>query len=197
MVEDFLDPYFIELYRLTGEPLVDFFLGTFFLACLSVLIGEFTISVVYRLNKGYYDRLNAEVFEKNNLAIEALRSRNKEAYKKYNKLANDAFGKVFFNQFGLSAASLWPILFVLAWMQSRFMGIEFPLFGITVNYFLIFLLMYILARILFKNIRHKLPYFKNIHKMLQEYDREKNRMLDITDMMEGRAVEKGRPYKIS
>ena len=35
------------LYRLTGYPLVDYYLGTFLLAFLTVLVGEFTISIVF------------------------------------------------------------------------------------------------------------------------------------------------------
>ena len=62
-------------------------------------------------------------FEKmNRLSSEALSLGDKESYKACNKEGNDAFGQLFFNKFGLSAASLWPIFFALAWMQDRFAG---------------------------------------------------------------------------
>ena len=47
-----LDPVLIILYRLTGYPLVDYYLGTFLLALLTVLVGEFTISIVFQGEQG-------------------------------------------------------------------------------------------------------------------------------------------------
>ncbi len=68
-----LDPVFITLYRLTGYPLVDYYLGTFLLAFLTVLVGEFTISIVFKVNKAHLDRLNARVEKMKRLSEEALR----------------------------------------------------------------------------------------------------------------------------
>jgi hypothetical protein len=58
-------------------------------------------------------------------------------------------------------------------MQTRFQGVEFALawpldllFGDCVAYPFIFIPMYILARIVFKYLRPRLPYFKGVQAML-------------------------------
>lgn len=169
----FLDPVLILLYRLTGDPLTDYYLGTFLLALLTVLVGEFTISFVYRINKTHLEKLNARVEKMKRLSSEALALGDQEGYKACNKEGNDAFGQLFFNKFGLSAASLWPIFFALAWMQERFAEIDLPLplIGLEINYFFFFVLCYIAARIFFGRIKPKLPYFKGIHQTLLTYEK--------------------------
>ena len=167
-----LDPILIIFYRLTGHPLVDYYLGTFLLALLTVLVGELTISIVFRINKAHLDKLNARVEKMKRLSEEALNLADEKAYRAINKEGNDAFGHLFFNKFGLSAASLWPIFFALAWMQERFAEIALPIpwIGWEINYFFFFLLCYILARIFFGRVKRHLPYFKGMHRMLRAYD---------------------------
>lgn len=167
-----LDPILIIFYRLTGHPLVDYYLGTFLLALLTVLVGELTISIVFRINKAHLDKLNARVEMMKHLSEEALNLGDEKAYRAINKEGNDAFGHLFFNKFGLSAASLWPIFFALAWMQERFAEIALPIpwIGWEINYFFFFLLCYILARIFFGRVKRHLPYFKGMHRMLRAYD---------------------------
>jgi len=169
---EILDPVLITLYRLTGYPLVDYYLGTFLLAFLTVLVGEFTISIVFKVNKAHLDRLNARAEKMSHLSEEAFRLGDEKSYKAVNKEGNDAFGQLFFNKFGLSAASLWPIFFALAWMQERFADIDLPLpwIGWKINYVFFFLLCYILARILFGRIKRKLPYFRGMHEILMTYE---------------------------
>jgi hypothetical protein len=167
-----IDSVLICLYRITGNPLLDYFLGTFLLALSAVVIGELTISLVFRINKAHLDKLNAKMEKMNLLSMEALNAGDKENYKACNKEGNDAFGQLFFNKFGLSAASLWPIFFALAWMQDRFaeIGLPLPLIGLEINYFFFFLLCYILARIFFGHVKRKLPYFKKVHEALLKYE---------------------------
>ncbi len=169
-----LDPVLILFYRLTGQPLLDYWLGTFLLALLTVVIGELTISIVFRINKAHLDKLNARVEKMKRLSEEALNLGDEKAYKAINKEGNDAFGHLFFNKFGLSAASLWPIFFALAWMQERFAEIDLPLpwIGWEINYVFFFLLCYVLARILFGRLKRHLPYFKGVHRMLSTYDQK-------------------------
>jgi hypothetical protein len=170
---EIFDPVLITLYRLTGYPLADYFLGTFLLALLAVVVGELTISIVFKVNKAHLDRLNAKVEKMSHLSEEALRLGDEESYKAINKEGNDAFGHLFFNKFGLSAASLWPIFFALAWMQERFseIGLPLPWIGWEINYFFFFLLCYILARIFFGRIKRKLPYFRGMHQTLLTYEK--------------------------
>jgi len=165
-----LDHMLITFYRITGDPVSGFFLGTFLLALLAVVIGELTISVAYLLNRVHIKALNDRMARMHNLSLNALRSGQKEEYRRSNKEANDAFGRVFFNAVALSAASLWPVFFALSWMQERFMGIDFPVpfTGLTVNYVLIFLICYVLARILFGGMRSRLPYFSKVQKIVDE-----------------------------
>ena len=168
-----LDTILITFYRLTGYPLVDYYLGTLVLALLTVLVGELTISFVFRINKVHLDKLNDRVEQMKRLSSEALALGDRAGYKACNKEGNDAYGQLFFNKFGLSAASLWPIFFALAWMQERFseIGLPLPWLGWEINYFFFFLLCYIVVRIFFGRIKRQLPYFKGIHQTLLTYEK--------------------------
>lgn len=159
-----LDSFLITFYNLTGLVFIDYFIGTFLLAMLTVLIGDFTTSLVYRANRPYFGRLNARLGELHKLSMEALRLKDKTGYRSVNREANDTFGLVFFGMFGLSASYLWPAFFALAWMQTRFAGIEFPLFlsNWTTSYVFTFLVCYLLGRIMFVKLKPYLPYFKSV-----------------------------------
>ena len=74
-----------------------------------------------------------------------------------------------------SAGILWPIPFVLQWMQWRFGDVQFPIalpfsvvFTDGVGYLFTFFPIYILARIIFKRMRPWLPYFRGVQKMLDD-----------------------------
>jgi ABC-type multidrug transport system fused ATPase/permease subunit len=168
----FLDPYFIWMYRLSGYTFADFLVGTFLLALMAVVIGELTISVVFLLSRRGVDKINAEVVKYYRLSEDALSAGDRVSYKATNKLANDAFGKWFFMQFGLSAAFIWPIFFVLAWMQTRFADVEFPLFftQFSLGYVGVFITLFAAAYMTFKRIKYRIPYFKRIKKILDLYD---------------------------
>jgi hypothetical protein len=172
-VFEFLDPYFIQLYRLSGYTFVDFLFGTFVLALTAVIVGELTISVVFLLSYRRIDTINAEVVRYQKLAADALSAEDNEAYAAANKLANDAFGKSFFQQFGLSAAFLWPVFFALAWMQTRFVDVEFPLLfsDVSLGFIGVFIALYAAAYLIIKKTKHRLPYFRRIKAILDSYDR--------------------------
>ena len=164
----FLDGLLIQLYRITGFPLLDYYLGTFLLAGLAVIVGEFTISLVFKANKSHLERLNNRVEKLERLSEEALRRGDPHSYQAVNREGNDAFGHLFFNQFGLSAAYLWPVFLSLAWMRDRFSEVDLPLpwIGWQINYMVFFLLCYIPARILFNRLKGRLPYFRGVRRML-------------------------------
>ncbi len=168
-----IDSVLMYLYRISGNPLLDYYLGTFLLAFIAVVVGEGTISVVFLINKAHLDRLNSKVQKMNRLSMEALSLGDKESYKACNKEGNDALGHLFFNKFGLAAASLWPIFLALGWMQGHFAEIDLPLpwTGWKINYVFFFLLCYIPARMLFGRLKPRLPYFRGIQKMLLAYDK--------------------------
>ncbi len=168
---DYLDPYLMPLYRLTGAHGLDGLIGTFVLALVVVVIGELSISLVFRANRKHLDMVNHRLNRFSNLSQEALRRGDAESYKALNKEANDAYGHVFFNKFGLSAAALWPIFFALDWMQPHFAetGMAIPFYPSGVNYVVGFMCCYIMARIVFGRLKRHLPYFKGQHAMLLSY----------------------------
>jgi hypothetical protein len=171
------DGFLILFYRITGDPLVDFFFGTAVLSFFCVFAGEFTLSLAIRFNRRQLDEMSREMIEKERLSMEAYQSGDKDSYKALNKQATDAWGKHFFTMAAYSAGILWPIPFALGWMQYRFYDVEFPLtfplalvFGKSVGYTFIFIPLYIFCRILFKYIRPYLPYFRKVKISMDAYE---------------------------
>lgn len=167
-----VDPFLIWFYRLTGYAFVDFLLGTFVLAFISLAIGEFTISAVFLITRHRIDASTYEARHYQDLSAEALSAGDKEAYRAANKMANDAFGKSFFMQIALSAARLWPVFLALAWMSQRFADVEFPLLftDYAIGFIGVFIPLYAAAHLIFKRIKHRLPYFRRIKAILDSYD---------------------------
>jgi hypothetical protein len=170
-MQHYLDPGILPFYQLTGIPGLDGLIGTFVLALIVVVIGEITISLVFLVNRRHLDKLNQQLKKFSDLSQEALRMGDEVSYKALNKQANDSYGHVFFNKFGLSAAALWPAFFALDWMQPHFAetGVAVPGFSSGVNYVVVFLICYIIARIVFGRLKRHLPYFKGQYQMLQSY----------------------------
>ncbi len=156
---DWLDSLLLPLYQVTGDPVTGFFVGTFLLSSIAAVLGEVTIAVLFLSNRNYYERLNAELAESHNASIDAAKRGDKEAYTYHNRKANAAFGKTFFSQIALSMGSLWPIFFALGFLQGRFADIEFPIpgIGLSINYVLIFLFEYALARLIFNHVKYWIP----------------------------------------
>jgi hypothetical protein len=157
-----IDPYLIWFYRLTGQAALNFFLGTFVLAWLALVVGEATSKLAVLLVKRQVGRVAEEAKKYQDLSLTALKLGDRPAYEAANKLANEAFSKSFFMQLTLSATFFWPIFFVLGWMQYRFLGLAFPvpLIGFSVGYIGVFILIYVLAYILYKQIKGRLPIFR-------------------------------------
>jgi hypothetical protein len=163
-IYNWLDPLLIFFYRLPENSVAGFFLGTSFLSFLCVIIGEITIIIIYRINQNYYRKLKKETVRMHNLSVKAILAKDKESYKACNRQANEAFGRYFFAQLGLGASSLWPLPFALGWMSNRFQDVSFnfhftiPGIGNTVGYIPIFILSYILIRIMFGKLKNRLPW---------------------------------------
>ena len=166
----FLDPYLIWFYRISGQAYVDFVIGTLALAFLTLIIGEYTISLAFLAIRKQVDRVNQEALKYQNLTMGALKAGDKPSYTAVNKLANDAFGKVFFLQIALSAALLWPVPLVLAWMQYRF-GDGVPLCFPPILWALLgFSSSLRPAYFLFKRIKYRMPYLRRMKAILESYD---------------------------
>ena len=167
----YLDTCLWPFFQLTGFPSLDGPIGTFVLALLVAVVGEFTISLVFLANRKHLNRLNRNLQKYSELSQEALELGDQHIYKAMNQHANDAYGHVFFNKFGLSAAALWPAFFALDWMQPHFSqtGVAIPGYPAGANYVVVFLCGYILARIVFGRLKRHLPYFRGQYRMLQSY----------------------------
>ncbi len=155
-----LDPYLIWGYRITGHARADFLLGTLAAAVLALLVGEFTSCLASFLVRRRYQEVAGEAKRYQDLSMEALRSGDRPAYEAANQVANEAFNKSFFMQVALSATFFWPAFLILGWMQYRFLEVEFPLpfVGFSLGYIGVFILLYIPVYILYKQTKRRLPH---------------------------------------
>jgi len=168
----FLDPYLIWCYRLTAQAEVNFYLGTLLVAVLALLVGEFTSFLASFLVRRHFEQVAGEAKKYQDLSMQALKAGDRPAYEATNKLANESFNKSFFLQIALSAAFLWPIAFILAWMQYRFLGLEFPLpyLGFSLGFIGVFIILYAAAFFLFKLVKRNLLNFRRTKNILKAYD---------------------------
>jgi len=157
-----IDPYLIWCYRITGHALADFLLGTLAAAVLALLAGEFTSFLASFAVRRRYQEVAGEAKKYQDLSMEALKSGDRPAYEAANQVANEAFNKSFFMQVALSATCFWPVFFILGWMQYRFLEVEFPLpfAGFSLGYIGVFILFYIPAYILYKQTKRRLPHYR-------------------------------------
>ena len=186
-----LDAFLIFFFRLADNPVLGYFTGIAVVSLLCVVAGEWTISLVYRFNRSFIARINGELVRYQNLSIEALEAGDGESYRAFNREANEAFGKVFFFQVALGSASLWPVPFAMAWLQGRFGDVRFDLpFGLNlwggdVGYAFTFLPMYVLVRILFGKIKHRLPYFRKVHALVASVQGPRKPVRLFSDLEKG------------
>jgi hypothetical protein len=159
-----LDPYLIWFYRLPGNAYVGFCLGTFVLAVICLILGDITFFLAARLQGKHLDNIATEAGKYQDLSIGAAKAGDKVSYHAANKLANEAFGQSFFSLIALSMARLWPVPFALAWMQYRFLGVEFPIPGTkwSLGFIGVYVIIYIVAYLVLK----RLPRFRRIKAIL-------------------------------
>ena len=183
-----IDGFLISFYRVTDIPILGYYFGTIVLSLISVVLGQMTYCWAYRHNHRFFNSDNREMVHMHNLSIRALGAKDKKAYTSCNKQANDAFGKYFFAQVAIGIASLWPVPFALAWMQSRFADVEFPLpftipvIGSAVGFMFSFFPIYVLVYMLFGKIKNKIPYFSAFETWRKEKDTAGEEMLSFADL---------------
>jgi hypothetical protein len=148
-------------------PWAGFAFGLVCLGLVATVVGELTLGLVYMINRRYLDEVNKDMTANHNLAVRALAYKDKASYVACNGLANDAFGKNFFSHIALFASSLWPVFFALGWLDYRFgrVDIHVPFIG-SVGPAFFFIPTYILVRIVFSRMRHRLPLFRSFKKMI-------------------------------
>ncbi len=150
-----IDAFLIFPYRIFENPMLGFMLGTGLLALWCVVIGKISLFAIYSFNKTHYEALQNKTAHAHDLSIKALKVKDKSSYKVWNSEANDAFGKYFFAQTALGASELWSVPFALGWMSTRFQELSFTVsvINISAGYVAIFILIYILMRILWSRVR--------------------------------------------
>ncbi|MDJ0883682.1 MAG: hypothetical protein QNJ48_05950 [Desulfobacterales bacterium] len=183
-----LDAFLMAFFRLAENPMLGYLTGIAVLALVCVILGDFSMGLAYRWNHAFLRRDNRRLVRLQNVSLRALKARDKESYQALNREANDAFGKVFFAQVALAAASLWPLPFAMQWLETRFGDVLFalplalPKAGDTVGYAFTFLPMYILVRIVFGRLKGRLPYFRRIRSQQMREQKDDEGMLRFSDV---------------
>jgi hypothetical protein len=159
------DPWFIAPFRWPSSPLFGYVLGTVFLGLQCVICGDLSATAVTYFNRSYLRKFQKEMDNSHKLSEQALKMGDKESYKAVNKQALDAFGYSFSLGAAIFCVSIWPMPFVLAWMNLRFadapleLPLHLPLLGSTIDYFASFLLLYIVVRIIYSQIMTRFPWY--------------------------------------
>jgi hypothetical protein len=183
-----LDAFLIFFFRLADNPMLGFLAGTIVLALGCVILGELSMGLAYRWNHVFLARDSRTLVRLQNDSLRALQARDKERYQALNREANDAFGKVFFTQVALAAASLWPLPFAMHWLQSRFgevlfaLPVTLPKVGDSVGYAFLFIPTYILVRILFGKLKDRLPLLRQMRSIKVSAQDPGERMLSFADV---------------
>ena len=122
-----IDPVLIVPFRMRRRAMMGFSVGALCLCLLAVVLGELTLSAAIRLNRRHLQDLKDEISHMEELSIQAYAEGDRTATRPSTRHANDAWGRYFFTMAAYSAGMLWPVPFALAWMQTRFQGVEFEL----------------------------------------------------------------------
>jgi hypothetical protein len=184
-VFQYLDPYLIGLYRITGHGPVDFLLGTCTLALLALVVGEIASSLAILALRKHLEQATATAARYQDLSVNALMAGDNASYQAANQLANDAFGKSFFMQVALSAGFLWPVCFALAWMQYRFAGLEIrlPFTDHSLGFIGIFILVFIPIYLIFRKVKYRLPYFRRLREHLDACQSKRRGLKTFGDLL--------------
>ena len=156
---EIIDSLLIAPYRWPQDPVTGWWLGTFVLGLWCVVLGQITLSLLHLANRTFLSDASRETVEYHESSMNALREGDRSAYRAINRLANEAFGRTFFLEAAMACGALWPAACALGWMQTRFSEVAFPLplviphVGGTVGFSFIFILVYILMRIVLGRIR--------------------------------------------
>ncbi len=182
-----VDPVLIFAYRIPADSLLGYWLGTAVLAFGALVLGMATMALSGLLNRNLHRSQSEKMVRMHNLSIQAIKEQNKEGYLATNKMANEMYGRVFFNRAALFTASVWPVPFALAWMDNRFtdVALNIPLINFPFGYVGVFLTCYILLRVGFGFVR--IPFYS---KLMEELDKTKETPRSWTELGMPAPVEK-------
>lgn len=122
-----LDAILLAVFTAPGDPLAGYWLGCAVLAAASAALGAATAQVWRFFNHGALADLGEQARRRHEEAMAARRAGDLSAYEAANKLANDAFGRWFFQSAAAGISELWPVFLAAAWLAQRFDRIAFPL----------------------------------------------------------------------
>lgn len=180
---ELLDAVCIAPYRLVANSVAGFYLGTLALALACLLLGRISQDLVWLWNRRHYEKEEAEMTHMHNLSVAAIEAGDKAAYKAANRVANEAFGKSFFAGAALFSVSIWPLPFALAWLSSRFEGVDVPVLpGHDVRYNAVFLGLYLLARLGMWGVWGRLPFFGQVVRRRLETAAKRERLRSWTEL---------------
>ncbi len=154
-----IDHFLMFPFRLPSSATLGLWIGCAFLALYCTIIGEGIRYLFMRMHKKYYSGFSDKAKHYHELSMKALHCGDKESYLAANKLAHDNFGKGFFARASVSMAILLPVPFALNWLSLRFEGIivhTVPFIEKGVGYVFVFLILYIILRIVFSRLRYKI-----------------------------------------
>ena len=176
-----IDPVLIFPYRLFDNPMTGWWVGTFFLAIWSVLIGEISMAFAGRVNRKAVSSNLDETMYYHEQSMKAKEAGDEKAYQGINKLANEAYGKSFFLLMAMGMAALWPAFFAAAWLDRRFGDFSFPLpgwvGGFDLSFLAPFIVFYIVQRMIWNKNKKMIiskagtkwaHYLKPIPKLIQK-----------------------------
>jgi hypothetical protein len=156
-----VDRVLIAPYRWPSDPLAGWFVGTLALAAWAVLLGELSLALAHRANRGRVSDLLERTRYYHEQSLRARGAGEQRSYRGINRLANEAYGKSFFLLLAMGMGSLWPVFLAVAWLDRRFGGLSFPLpawtGGLEVSFVLTFLGLYLATRIAYGGLRRRVP----------------------------------------
>lgn len=189
-----LDPLFIWLFRLPVHPLAAFGAGLLALGLIITYIGELSMAGVYFLNRRHFAAINKDMVKHHNLSVKAIRQGDKSSYTACNTLANDAFGKNFFSHAALFSASIWPVPLAMGWLAFRFGEVAFtlPVTGTEVGVNFVFIPLYVGLRILFGRFKRFVPPFGTITRAVKANESCGEDLMSWGDLMGDKDAEPGK-----
>ncbi len=163
-----LDPWLIGPYRWPSSSTAGYVLGTAILGLQCAVLGDFSSMGVMALNRKRLKQIRGDMDKHRELSETALKMGDKESYKALNRQALDAFGHSFSLGAAIFCVSIWPVPFGLAWMNLRFSHVELdlpvnlPLLGSSMDYFTVFLLLYIPVRIFYSRFMIRFSRYRRL-----------------------------------
>ncbi len=152
-----IDGLLIAPYRWFQDPVLGWFAGTFALAAWSTVLGQLSLALAHRGNRGLIRRLLSKTRYYHEQSLRARGAGDRKAYRGINRLANESYGRSFFLLLAMGMGSLWPAFLALAWLDLRFGDLTFPLpawtGGLEPGVAAPFLALYLLARVLLSRVK--------------------------------------------